>query len=70
MISNLRAILCNSEAKWKIKNFDHPLPPPTSLKFCMQLDIVVGCLKIHFVRVATLLLSRKHQLCVDAWQKT
>ena len=24
MISNLRAILCNSEAKWKIKNFDHP----------------------------------------------
>ena len=67
MISNLRAILCNSEAKWKIKNFD---PPPTSLKFCMQLDIVVGCLKIHFVRVATLMLTRKHLLCVDAWQKT
>ena len=31
MISNLRAILCNSEAKWKIKNFDHPPPPPAYL---------------------------------------
>ena len=47
----LRAILCNSEAMWKIK----------ILKIK---KFVVGCLKIHFVRVATLLLSRKHQLFV------
>ena len=60
MISNLRAILCNSQAKWEMKNFD----PPTSLKFCVKLHIVVGCLKIHFVWVATLLLSWKHQLFV------
>ena len=42
-----RAILCNSQAKWEMKNF---YPPP------MQLDIVGGCLKMQFVRVATLLL--------------
>ena len=60
MISNLRAILCNSQAKWEMKN----PPPPPSLKFCMQLDIVVGCLKVHFVWVATLLLSWRHQLFV------
>ena len=58
MISNLRAILCNSQAKYE-KN-----PPLPSLKFCMQLDIVVGCLKVHFVWVATLLLSWRHQLFV------
>ena len=43
-----RAILCNSQAKWEMKNF-YPPPP-------MQLDIVGGCLKMQFVRVATLLL--------------
>ena len=52
MLLSLRAILCNSQAKWEMKNFD---PPP--LKFCMQLDIVGACLKMDFVRVATLLLS-------------
>ena len=49
----LRAILCMNQAKWEMKN----LTPPPPLKFCMQLDIVGGCLKMHFVRVPTLLLS-------------
>ena len=52
------AILCNNQAKWEMKNYDLPnTPPPLPLKFCMQLDIVGGCLKMQFVRVATLLLS-------------
>ena len=59
MISNLRAILCNSQVK-----VGNEKSPPPSLKFCMQLDIVVGCLKVHFVWVATLLLSCRHQLFV------
>ena len=37
-----------------MRNID---PPPPPHKVCMQLDIVGGCLKMHFVRVATLLLS-------------
>ena len=55
----LRAILCISQAKWEMENFEILTPPPTPLKFCMQLDIVGGCLKMHFVRVATLLLSSR-----------
>ena len=31
MISNSRAILCNSEAKWKIKHFDPPAYLPQIL---------------------------------------
>ena len=37
MISNLRAILCNSEAKWKIKNFDPPAHLPQilhAIRYC------------------------------------
>ena len=37
----LRANLCKNQAKWEMKNF-YPAPP---FEFCMQLDIVVGCLK-------------------------
>ena len=54
---SLRAILCKNQAKWEWKIL-------SSVKFCMQLDIVGGCLKMHFVRVATLLLSFWHQLFV------
>ena len=42
----LRAILCKNQAKWEMKNFNPPSPPP-ALKFCMQLDIVGGCLRMH-----------------------
>ena len=40
----VRAILCKNQAKWEMKNFNTPPPP---LKFCMQLDIVGGCLRMH-----------------------
>ena len=46
----LIAILCNCQAKWEMKTFDSP-------QILQHLDIVGGCLKMHFVWVATLLLS-------------
>ena len=61
MISNLRAILCNSEAKWKIKNFDPPAYLPQilhAIRYCGGMSknsLCLGCYVIVNVDTETLI---------------
>ena len=43
---SLRAILCNNQTKWEMKNFD-------PLLICMQVDIHGGCSKVAIIEVIT-----------------
>ena len=50
-IDNLRAILCKKQANCEMNNFD------LSSNSVRNYLLLGGCLKMHFVRVATLLFS-------------
>ena len=64
MISNLRAILCNSQAKWEMKNPAPPLPQILhAIRYCGGMSKSSLCLGCYFIVVM-------ETPIVCWWQKT